>query len=234
MNGSLDESRVDLLRQWLKAGYELGNHTYSHPNYHKTSFENFTEDILKGERVTKPLSKEYGVSYQFFRHPYLRIGKTKSSADSLSHFLAHHGYTESPVTIDPNDYLFAKTYHIALQKGDTLKASKVAVAYLKHVEDKIKFYETIAIELFDRNISHTLLIHANLLNADYLDEIAELFKQQGYSFVSQEEVLRDKVYSSLVTKYGDWGMSWMDLWAMNKGKNALLRDDPKIPEFVLK
>ncbi|MEM6526390.1 MAG: hypothetical protein AAF693_21530 [Bacteroidota bacterium] len=88
--------------------------------------------------------------------------------------------------------------------------------------------------MFVRNISHTLLLHANLLNADYLDEIAELFKNNGYRFISQEEVLKDPAYSSPVTKYGDWGMSWIDRWAMSQGKTTLLRDDPKVPDFVVK
>ncbi len=234
IDGALDKSRVNLLKLWLKAGYELGNHTYSHHNYHKTPFKTFTEDILRGERVTKPLSEEYGIPYSFFRHPYLRIGKTKSSADSLSSFLADHGYTEAPVTIDPDDYLFAKSYQIALKKGDEERASRIASAYLKHMESKILFYEKIANELFGRNIAHTLLIHTNLLNADYLDEVAELFKKHGYGFISQEEVLKDSAYSSAVTQYGDWGMSWMDRWAMTKLQGHLLRDDPRVPDFIMR
>ncbi len=231
-NGALDKSRVNLLEQWLKAGYELGNHTYSHLNYHKTPFKIFAEDILNGERVTKPLSEEYGIPYSFFRHPYLRIGKTKSSADSLSIFLADHGYIEAPVTIDPDDYLFAKSYQMALKKGDEEQASGIASAYLKHMKSKILFYEKIATALFERNIAHTLLIHANLLNADYLDEVAKLFKEHGYNFVSQEEVLKDSAYSSPVTKYGDWGISWMDRWAMSEGKRELLSKDPRVPDFI--
>lgn len=233
-DGRLDESNVALLEYWLEAGYELGNHTYSHHNYHKTPFNTFTEDILKGEKITRPLSEKYGMPYRFFRHPYLRIGKTQSSADSLSSFLSDQGYTESPVTIDPDDYLFAKAYHIALKKGDSLKASKVATAYLKHIEKKIQFYEEVSTKLFNRNISHTLLIHANLLNADYLGEVAQIFKKKGYTFISQEEVLKDTAYGTPVTRYGDWGMSWMDRWAMTQGKNTLLRDDPLVPEFILK
>ena len=31
-DGELDPARVVLLRTWLDAGFELGNHTYSHPS----------------------------------------------------------------------------------------------------------------------------------------------------------------------------------------------------------
>ena len=30
-DGTLDPLRVDLLRSWIKSGFELGNHTYSQP-----------------------------------------------------------------------------------------------------------------------------------------------------------------------------------------------------------
>ncbi|MTI20469.1 polysaccharide deacetylase-like protein, partial [Fulvivirga sp. RKSG066] len=42
----LDSGRVALLEMWLSNGLELGNHTFSHPNYHLTSYEQFTQDIL--------------------------------------------------------------------------------------------------------------------------------------------------------------------------------------------
>lgn len=230
--GILDEDRVTLLKKWLKSGYNLGNHTFSHYNYHKTSFTDFTEDVLNGEDVIKDLTQQFKRPYEYFRHPYLRIGASKESADSLRQFLKAHGYREAPVTIDPDDYLFAKVYQIALNKADSTKAKKVADAYLVHMESKILFYEKLSQELFSRDIAHTLLIHANLLNADYLDEVAEIFKKHGYTFVSQEEVLKDSAYSSPVTKYGDWGMSWMDRWAMSNEKYDLLGADPKVPEFI--
>src|SRR5207237_1132196 len=35
-NGQLDEERVQLLRTWLDAGYELGTQTFSHPSLYET------------------------------------------------------------------------------------------------------------------------------------------------------------------------------------------------------
>ena len=42
-NGVIVGEKVDLLKTWLAAGYELGNHTYAHKDYHKVSFEVFTK-----------------------------------------------------------------------------------------------------------------------------------------------------------------------------------------------
>lgn len=46
-NGKPDVQQVELLKTWLAAGYELGNHTYSHQSYHRISFDAYTADILE-------------------------------------------------------------------------------------------------------------------------------------------------------------------------------------------
>lgn len=53
--GVLDSFQVKLLDQWLISGCELGNHSYAHKSYHKTAFNEYTADIIKGEKVTKQL-----------------------------------------------------------------------------------------------------------------------------------------------------------------------------------
>jgi len=37
--GKLDPARVELLRSWLKAGFELGNHTASHPSLNRVPLD---------------------------------------------------------------------------------------------------------------------------------------------------------------------------------------------------
>ena len=74
-DGTVDPQRVDLLRRWLDAGLELGNHAYSHPDLHSTPLEAFEADVLKGERVIRPLMASRGLTLRFFRHPFLHTGR---------------------------------------------------------------------------------------------------------------------------------------------------------------
>lgn len=232
-NSEPDQDKVKLLEMWLQNGYELGNHTFSHKDYHQVSFEEFTEDILHGEKITKKLSKEYGQSYQFFRHPYLRIGNSQAHADSLVDFLKAHGYQVAPVTIDNEDYIFAKAYHNAFMKEDQELMKEIGEAYVEYMTKKMKFYEESSEKLFDRNIAQTLLIHANLLNAHYLDDLASVYQAHGYRFVSQAEVLEDPAYQTSVTRYGNWGISWIDRWAISqKMGREFFEGDPTTPEFI--
>ena len=232
-NGVLDEQKVELLRTWLNAGYELGNHTYSHKDYLKVSFDKFTKDILKGENVCKNLVKEYDQKFVYFRHPFLHVGLTKARHDSLKTFLHSHGYTEAPVSIDNDDYIFAYAYSKAMRDQNEELMRQIGQDYLNYMEQKLLYFEGQSEKLLGRNIKHILLLHANAINADYLDELAERYKNHGYSFISMEQALQDEAYQQEITAYNKWGISWIDRWALSAGKKGdFFRGEPGTPEYV--
>ncbi len=232
--GKVDSAQLHLLELWLSNGLELGNHTYSHLDYHKTSLEEFSEEILKGEKHIRPLSEKYGKPLKFFRHPYLHVGNHKAAHDSLRLFLNKHGYVEAPVTVDNTDYLFAKAYFIAYRKGDSTTMKKIGSDYVNYMERKVKYFESSAMTLFGRPIKQILLLHASQLNADYMVDLAEMLKRNNYKFISQEEALTDEAYKSKITRYGKWGISWIDRWALSKGVNSsFFQNDPETPGYIL-
>jgi hypothetical protein len=53
-----------------------------------------------------------------------------------------------------------------------------------------------------------------------MDSLAALFRSRGYEFVSLEEALKDPVYQKEITVFGNWGTSWIDLWALSMGKKG--------------
>ena len=232
-NGELDNRLVGLLEQWLKHEQELGNHTYSHPNYHNVSFKDFSRNIKNGERIIKPLAAKYNSEVRYFRHPYLRIGRSQSHADSLRQFLTANGYTEAPVTIDNDDYLFAAAFTKAYRADDADLMKKISKDYLAYMEEKLIFFEEISMYLYERPIAQTLLIHANLLNSRYLDELLDIYQKHGYAFVSQAEVLEDPAYKQQVTHYGEYGISWIKRWALSDGKEySIFKDDQEAPAYI--
>ena len=232
-NGNLEPQKVNLLKTWLTAGYELGNHTYSHPSYHRVSYMKFTRDILKGEKVCKELTKTFGTEYKYFRHPFLHVGLTPEKHDSLQAFLGDHGYIEAPVSIDNDDYMFAYAYSKAMSNMDKELMHKIGSDYLNYMEQKLIYFETQSEKLVGRNIKHILLLHANAINADYLDELAERYQKHGYSFISMEDALTDPAYQKEITKYYNWGISWIDRWALSAGKTGdFFKNDPATPEYI--
>lgn len=232
-NGKLQDSRVALLEMWLSSGYELGNHTFSHHNYDEVSFETFTQDLLKGEIITKKLSAKHGIPFRFFRHPYLRIGATQEKADSLENFIVKHQYINAPVTIDNADYLFAKSYHNAYVAKDKQLMQKIGKDYIAYMEAKLLFYESRSEALFGRNIPHVLLCHASLLNADYMPQLAEMCIKNGYALIDQSQALLDSAYDTPISKFGTWGISWIDRWALSQGqKGDFFKNDPETPAYI--
>jgi peptidoglycan/xylan/chitin deacetylase (PgdA/CDA1 family) len=228
-----DSFQIRQLRYWLDHHGELGNHTYSHPDYNKISMEVFGEDILKGEELIRPLLAEKGLKLRYFRHPFLRTGATLEKSDSLAAFLSVHGYTVAPVTIDNDDYLFAFAYHQALQQNDTATMNRLGRDYLAYLDVKIDWFERQSEKLFGRPINQVFLCHASRMTADYMDQILLLFEKKRYRFISLEETLKDPLYLTPITVYGKWGISWLDRWALSTGKTKeFFEGEPDVPEYV--
>ncbi|MEP7142961.1 MAG: polysaccharide deacetylase family protein [Ferruginibacter sp.] len=233
--GQQDTFKINLLKMWLDSGMNLGNHSFSHMDYHHVNCTEYFNDIIKGEKLTKPLMNSYGKSCRYFRHPYLHIGESREKADSLHAFLINTGYTEAPVTIDNADWIFSLAYDSARLKGDMALLKSIGTTYIDYMQKKLKYYKTQSIKLFGRNIRHILLIHSNAINADYLDELAVMYEKNNYEFISLEKALEDKAYLTKVTLYRNWGISWLDRWALSIGKKGKYFDDePATPGYIMK
>jgi peptidoglycan/xylan/chitin deacetylase (PgdA/CDA1 family) len=233
-NARRDEKQIDLLRMWIDAGLELGNHTFSHRSLNAITLEEFQADLLKGESVTRELLAANGKKIRYFRHPYLHTGLSMDVKARFLTFINQHGYTIAPVTIDNADYIFSAAYDKAFDAGDKVLMKRVGEAYVPYMEAKIDYWERQSKKLFGREIPQTLLIHANFINSDYFDDIAAMFRRRGYKFVTLAEALKDEAYRTPDTFTGPAGISWLHRWALAKGRDFLEPNEPKMPDFVLK
>ncbi|MEQ1606151.1 MAG: polysaccharide deacetylase family protein [Pyrinomonadaceae bacterium] len=229
-----DEKHVDLLRMWLAAGLELGNHTFSHRGLNQIPLADYETDLLKGEKITKELLAEKGRKIRFFRHPFLQTGRTLEIKAQFDSFLNDHGYRIAPITFDNADYIFSKAYDTAFDKNDKKLMKQVGNAYIPYMEKKLEYWERQSVKLFGREMSQTLLIHANFINSDYFDDLAAMFKKRGYKFVDLETALKDEAYGLPDKFTGRAGISWLHRWALDRGRENVLTDEPMVPEFVLK
>ena len=229
-----DDVQVALLRMWTAAGLELGNHTFSHRSLNAIPLADYQADLLKGEAITKELLAERGKKIRFFRHPFLQTGRTMDVKAGFDAFLSQNGYTIAPITFDNADYIFSRAYDIAFDRGDKKLMKEVGNAYVPYMERKLDYWERQSVKLLGREMSQTLLIHANFINSDYLDDLARMFKRRGYRFVQLETALQDDAYRLPDTYIGPAGISWLHRWAREKGRDFILPEEPTVPEFVLK
>ena len=157
--------------------------------------------------------------------------ETKASFDK---FLAANGYTIAPISFDNADYIFSRAYDNAFDKNDSALMKRVGEAYVPYMQAKLEYWEQQSMRLFGREIKQTLLIHSNFINSDYMDDLALMFRSRGYKFVSLEEALKDEAYRLPDTYIGPAGISWLHRWARERGREFVVPDEPKVPEFVLK
>lgn len=223
-----EAARRSLLEAWLTAGIELGNHTYSHTWFYETPLDQFKEDVVKGERITGALLAERGKRLRYFRHPRLNTGPDEKTKEAFELFLAERGYTVAPVTIDNDEFVYALAYDNVTNASDTTIMDRIGKDYIRYMNDVFIFYEGYAREILGREPSQTLLIHANQLNADYLDELMEMMRTRGYRFVSLEEALKDPAYSLPDHYTGRSGISWLQRWAITMGKERKSQPEPPI------
>lgn len=231
--GAQRQTRLGLLRQWTAAGFELGNHTHSHPSLQDTPLPAYEADVLRGEPEIRALNAEHGWPLRYFRHPYLRTGPTLEIRDQFAAFLAEHRYTVAPVTIDTNDWLFNFVYTDARSRRDQATMDQVGALYLQYMADILTFYEQATDRLLGRPIRHVLLLHANELNAAYLDRVIALYRARGYSFIPLADALADDAYRLPDAYAGSAGVSWLYRWDFTRGQKQVdWSAEPKIPEAV--
>ncbi|HSD65841.1 MAG TPA: polysaccharide deacetylase family protein [Vicinamibacteria bacterium] len=225
------EARKAVLKMWVDAGFELGNHTRSHRSLNTTSLADFEDDVVRGEPVTRALLAEKGRPLRYFRHPFLQVGLDLEKRRAFEAFLARRGYTVAPVTIDNDEYIYAAVYADAVRRGDRPRASAIGADYLRYMESVFAFFEDVSRRLVGREVRQVLLLHANTLNADHFDRLAGAMTARGYAFVTLEEALRDDVYGRPDAYVGRWGVSWLHHWELTAGRSRSPSPDP--PGWVM-
>jgi peptidoglycan/xylan/chitin deacetylase (PgdA/CDA1 family) len=228
VEGEVD-ARIGILRDWLDAGLELGNHTFSHVGIDSVSLPQYEEDVIRGETVTRILMAEKGRPLRYFRHTQLRTGPTTAYREGLTTFLHNRGYTVAPVTVDTQDYMFAAVYADAKHRGDVALQAHVVDAYRAYMQANFSFHESLGVEVLGREVRHVVLLHVNHLNADLIEELFAMLKGRNYSFMSLEEALLDPAYArpEPTTRRG-W--SWIQRWILADGGEA--RPEPREPAWV--
>ena len=231
VDGEID-ARIAILRTWLDAGMELGNHTYSHSSLNQNPLWKFEDDVIRGEAVTRPLLEERKQAMRFFRHPYTHTGRTREIRDAFESFLSQRGYRVAPFTVENSDWMFDVAYRKALVSGDEELAGRVRVAYLDYTEAMFGYYERRSRELLEREVAQIIVIHANEINAAVMEEFLSRLRRRGYAFVSLEAALEDPAYELEDGFTGAYGPSWLHRWALGMGRENRVQDEPDPPKFI--
>ena len=220
--GKLDDldraKQIEVLRLWLDAGMDLGNHTLSHESPNALGAKGYIEDVLRGEPVTRRLLAERHRQLRWFRHPYLETGAPQAVKLEIDRWLAEHHYRIAPVTIDADDWEFAEPYDDAIARRDEPRRQRIKAQYLDYTRSMMVWHRKASQALFGRDVAYVMLLHATRLNADSIEDIAAMLKAQHLRGVTLDEAMRDKAYQTPDPYVGRDGVDWMERWSLELHK----------------
>ena len=187
-----NETKRGYLKRWSDAGHIVANHTYSHFSYHETSFETFSCDILRGEAVIK----DFRNFQKYFRFPFLKEGDTMEKRDKMREFLKTNGYRNGYVTIDASDWYVNNRMLERLKNEPKADVNLYKDFYLEHLWERANYYEELSKKVLGRSVNHTLLLHHNVINGLFLEDVMQMFEKKGWKLINAQEAFTDSVFSA--------------------------------------
>jgi peptidoglycan/xylan/chitin deacetylase (PgdA/CDA1 family) len=194
-NGAIRPEGLALARAWGEAGHAIGNHTMSHLdlNAKDVTLSRYQQELLDCDRIIAPLP-----GYRkWFRFTYLREGNTPDKRDGMRAFLKQQGYRNAYVSLDTSDWRLDEKLVEVLNKNPNAAAADLApikAAYLAHVRQRALAYRELAHKLQGRDIPQVILLHHNLINALWLDDVIAQFEQMGWQITTPQQAFEDPVY----------------------------------------
>ena len=189
-----DTEKDSVLKIWADAGFPLGNHTFSHIDLNSASVQAFEDEIVANEPVLKELMGSR--DWHWFRYPYLHEGDTLEKRHAIRKYLSDHGYKIAQVTLDFGDYAWNNPYARCVAKQDTQAIEWLKSSYLQTAKDDIALDRKLSVMLFGRDIKYVLLMHIGALDSILLPDLLDLFKREGFDFISLEDAQKDPAYQS--------------------------------------
>lgn len=208
---------IRVLQRWIHHGYDLGNHSFSHPDFNVLTVEQFEQDVISNEAILKPLLGKTGKTLHYFRFPYNHTGDTQAKHDAIAQFLKEHGYEPAACTIDNEDYVFNHAYLQMLANRDSAAAQQLRQEYLAYTSTEIDYYNGLHKQIFGREIPQVMVLHANRLNADVIGQVLALFEEKQYRFVTLDQAQADPAYQTPDTLVVTGGLMWGYRWAKERG-----------------
>lgn len=192
-NGADRPEGLALARAWGEAGHDVANHTVTHLDLNNTqvTLQQYKRELLDCDAVIAALP-----GYRkWFRFTFLREGNTPEKRDGMRAFLKEQGYRNAYVSLDTSDWRLDAKLREALMKNPRADVQPIKQVYLDHLWQRAHAYRQLAHALQGRDIPQVILLHHNLINALWLDDIIELFKAKGWTIATPEQAFADPVYA---------------------------------------
>lgn len=188
-----DPATETVLRRWVAAGHELGNHSWSHPSLNSTALDTYLADVRRGEEILARVAP--GQTWKVFRYPFLQQGDTVDKRDGVRRFLDENGYVVADVTIDADDWAFSAPFVRCAERGDQSTLTALRRSFVREHVEELRRIRAVTRALAGRQVPQVLLLHAGAADADAIDALLTAFEAEGARWVGLRAALADPFYA---------------------------------------
>ncbi|MEK6325162.1 MAG: polysaccharide deacetylase family protein [Acidobacteriota bacterium] len=187
---------LGLQEEWLRSGNLIGSLTYKGRSLKKGTAQEFIATLSRNEQELAPLWSKFPRKQKYFRYPSLKLGMDTQRPRETRAFLKQNGFVEVPATIDARGDYFSQPYCAALARGDKVCANFISATFKSMLLDKTQKARAAAQKIAGRDVKQILMIQANQLTSDLLDELLRWYKAMGVRFISIDDALGDPFYAT--------------------------------------
>ena len=182
---------------WRKAGYPLGNHTYSHLGLSQAaSLQAWEDNVKQGEAPIA--ARMAGADWRVLRYPFLDAGNGAAADpgrhDAAQAWLKQQGYRIADVSVSFDDWAYTDTYARCLAKHDTAAIDTMKRDYLIRVDAAIARMKALSEAVYGRQIPEVLLTHMGAWSAATLPEVMARLDAAGAHYVTLAQAQMDAAY----------------------------------------
>lgn len=183
-----------VLTLWRRAGYPLGNHTYSHLNLDRApSLAAWEADLERGEPAIA--AQMQGADWHWLRFPNLADGATPALHDGAAAYLREHGYKVADVSLSFSDWAYTDTYARCVARHDDAAIAGMKADYLRSVDEGIVWMKAASKATYGRVIPQVLLTHIGGWSAMMLPEVMARLDAAGAHYVPLAKAEADPAYA---------------------------------------
>jgi peptidoglycan/xylan/chitin deacetylase (PgdA/CDA1 family) len=189
---------LNLVRAWGEAGHTIGNYGYGTVSYgaSKSGTAPRSQVVSDFKKTQALLSDLPGWTPRF---RLADAGQNRAALDrnALSQWLQSNHYKSAAVSIDVRDGYYSSRYQAWHSAHPNDDATRFRNAYLAHLWNRANYYDQLSTQLLHRSVPHVLRLHTNAINAAYLSDVIQMFRENGWTIISPEKAYADRLYANV-------------------------------------
>jgi hypothetical protein len=109
-------------------------------------------------------------------------------------FLVQHGYRIGRATIDASDWAISRRLEKRVDDNAKANTAPYEEFFKQNIWERAQFYDSLARKVRGHTVRHTVLLHHNALNALFLDQLIQIFIENGWKAINALHAYADRVY----------------------------------------